>query len=312
MASISGFLEEWQSDKEYVVAHTSGSTGTPKEIRLLKSDMTTSAMATNRFFGINKDSVLALPLSTDYIAGKMMVVRAQIAGCRLIELPVSNTVNISEKTDFIAVVPSQIHSILDNPRAPELVGNILIGGAPLPERLAAQLVKHRLRAWLGYGMTETCSHVALRKVGDEEIFRAMPDVSFDRDSRNCLVIKSEKFSWKELVTNDVVRLHGNTGFEWLGRYDNVINSGGIKLHPEILEKDIRKYIPDIPPFYLTGEPDEKWGQALVMVVENPPADLFDKLKALLQDKKTMPKRIIPVAELPKTAQGTKIRRIIPD
>jgi len=312
MASVSKFLEEWLSDKEYVVAHTSGSTGTPKEIRLLKSDMTTSAKATNKFFGINKDSVLALPLSTDYIAGKMMVARAQIAGCRLIELPVSNTVNISERIDFIAVVPSQIQSLLDNPHAPELIGNILIGGAPLPDQLAEQLIKRGFRAWLGYGMTETCSHVAIRKIGDKEIFRAMPAISFDRDSRNCLVIKSENFSWKKLVTNDVVQLHGNIGFEWLGRYDNVINSGGIKIHPEIHEKDIRKYIPDIPPFYLLGEPDEKWGQALVMVVENPPAGLYDRLKALLKDKKTMPKRIIPVAELPKTVQGTKIRRVIPD
>lgn len=312
MATLSEFLEEWHSDDEYVVAHTSGSTGTPKEIRLPKSDMKVSALATNAFFGIDKDSVLALPLSLDYIAGKMMAVRADLAGCNLIELPVSNRVNVSFRIDLLPVVPSQLPELIKNPKAPSLIRNLLVGGAPLSDSMANELVRCGFNAWLGYGMTETCSHVALRKIGDSSVFHAMPGVRFDNDSRGCLIIKSEKYTWGQLTTNDIVRLEGTDCFEWLGRYDNVINSGGVKIHPELLEKEIQKLIPDIPPFYLVGEWDDKWGQRLVMVVENAPEGLLDKLKALLPDRKTMPKRIISVVRLPRTASGLKIKRIIPD
>lgn len=309
---MTDFLDEWHSDEDFVVAHTSGSTGMPKKIHLPKSDMKVSALATNTFFGINKNSVLALPLSLDYIAGKMMAVRAELAGCRLIELPVSNRIELPCQIDLLPVVPSQLPSLIENSEAPALIRNLLIGGAPLSESMAKELVSCGFNAWLGYGMTETCSHVALRKIGEPPLFHAMPGVSFETDSRGCLVINSEKYTWRQLVTNDIVRLEGKDSFEWLGRYDNVVNSGGIKIHPEILEKEIQNLIPEIPPFYLVGEPDEKWGQRLVMVVENAPEGLNEKLKALLPDKKTMPKRIISVSQLPRTASGLKVKRIIPD
>lgn len=312
MATLTDFLEEWHSDEDFVVAHTSGSTGTPKEIHLPKCDMRVSALATNAFFGINKDSVMALPLSLDYIAGKMMAVRAQLAGCHLIELPVSNRIGLPCQIDLLPVVPSQLPSLIENAEAPALIRNLLIGGAPLSEAMTEELVRCGFNAWLGYGMTETCSHVALRKIGEPPLFHAMPGLSFDTDSRGCLVINSEKYTWRQLVTNDIVRLEGKDCFEWLGRYDNVVNSGGVKIHPEILEKEIQNLIPDIPPFYLVGETDEKWGQRLVMVVEKAPDGLYEKLKALLPDRKTMPKRIISVSQLPRTALGLKVKRIIPD
>ena len=105
MAEINDFIREWESDCDYIVAHTSGSTGTPKEIRLPKSDMRVSAKATNSRFGITRRSVIAAPLSVDYIAGKMMCVRAIEAGCELLEMPVSNKVIIDRRIDLLAIVP---------------------------------------------------------------------------------------------------------------------------------------------------------------------------------------------------------------
>ena len=310
MASVEDFLKEWRSGATTVEAHTSGSTGDPKIIRLLKSDMIASAEATNAFFGIDHDSTLVLPLSVDYIAGKMMAVRSEVAGCRLVEMPVSNHVVVEEPADLMSVVPTQLDSLFQQANAPSLIRNLLIGGAPLSAGYEKLLVEKGYNAWLGYGMTETCSHVAIRRVGEADVFRAMPGISFSCDDRGCLVIHSARFSWKTITTNDVVDLQSPESFRWLGRYDNVVNSGGVKLHPELLEKSIRSLFRELPPFYLAGEPDPRLGQRLVMVMENPPEGILEKIRARLSDGKTAPKRLVAVEALPRTANG-KVKRIVP-
>ncbi len=306
---MNDFLDEWHNASNTVEAHTSGSTGKPKRIELLKSDMRASAEATINYFGINRESILAIPLSADYIAGKMMAVRADMAGCRLLELPVSNTVSIDTSVDLLAVVPSQIPSLLESTR-PTLVKNLLIGGAPLSDDMESRIVAAGFNAYIGYGMTETCSHVALRKLGEDGSFKAMDGISFSTDSRGCLVIHSSQFSWKELVTNDMVELVSSQSFKWLGRADNVVISGGLKLHPELLEKEYARLIPGLPPFYLTGEANEKWGQCLVMVAENPSEGLLEQIRLMLDDRRKAPQKIVAVEELPRTANG-KVRRILP-
>ena len=311
MASMNDFLAEWRSDVPYIEAHTSGSTGTPKSIRLLKTDMRVSAEATNRFFGITHDSVLAIPLSADYIAGKMMAVRADVAGCRLIEMPVSNSVVIDTHIDLLAIVPSQVESVLANVDVARKVGNILVGGGPLSQSRAMALTESGIPSFLGYGMTETCSHVALRRIGADGRYHAMPGVSFEADGRGCLVIISGKYSWKRIVTNDVARILSPDTFEWLGRYDNVVISGGIKLHPEKIEQEIKAALPHMPEFYLVGEPDEKWGSRLVMVIEDAPDSLTDDLLGSGIDRRKLPKRIVSVKKLPQCANG-KLRRIVPE
>ncbi|MDO4319793.1 MAG: AMP-binding protein [Bacteroidales bacterium] len=313
MASVSDFLLEWHDPCHYVEAHTSGSTGEPKTIRLLKSDMRLSAMATNSFFGITSRSILALPLSVSYIAGKMMVVRAEEAGCRLLELPVSNDVMIDREVDLLAIVPSQAESLLAQPDAPRLINHLLLGGASVSADLARRLTQAGFDAYIGYGMTETCSHVALRSLADSEVYTAMPDITFSIDDRDCLVIQSEKFSWGRLVTNDVVRLIDVRHFEWLGRADHAINSGGVKIHPERLEAALRSAIPDLPPFYITKEPHPQWGEAVVMIVEGPSdATLIDRISDAIDDHRRLPKRLIFVDSLPSTPNGNKLRRLTPD
>lgn len=308
MATIDDFRAEWLSDSPTVEATTSGSTGAPKIIQLLKTDMEISARATNKFFGITASSVLALPLSVDYIAGKMMVVRSITAGCRLVPLPVSNHIALPCRVDLLPVVPSQVPGLLETGELKN-VRNLLVGGAPLGSDLEKRLAHSPSSAWVGYGMTETCSHVALRRAGSD-VYRAMPSVTFSTDSRGCLVVNSEVFSWKQLITNDSVKLLSPAEFRWLGRLDHVINSGGVKIHPEILEAEIRRNFPQTPPFYVIGEPDTRWGEHPVMVVEPGPCPELAQIKAALGDPRQAPQRIITVARLPLTTTG-KIKRLSP-
>lgn len=311
MATVSDFMRLWDGPEPWIEAHTSGSTGTPKTIRLLKSDMISSARATNAFFGIGPDSVLALPLSVDYIAGKMMAVRARVAGCRLMELPVSNHIELPEGTvvDLLAVVPSQLPSLVQTPGIAGRVRHLLIGGAPVDDATARRVTAAGLDARLGYGMTETCSHVALRTL-DSPVYTAMPGITFGVTPDGCLTISSDRFSWRRLETRDVVSLHGPDAFTWLGRADNTINSGGFKIHPEQVENTLRRALPWLPPFYIAGRPDSKWGTTAIMVAERDARSDDEILRAVheaLPDSRLCPRRIERVNTLPRTANG-KLRR----
>lgn len=262
------FLDEWQNSSDYIVAHTSGSTGTPKEIRLLKSDMLQSARSTNARFGITDRSRLLCPLSINYIAGKMMVVRALEAGCTLIMEHPSNAPFLLDygDIDLMAVVPSQCAMLMNNPLARQRVKNLIVGGASIAPDLERALTAMPWHSYATYGMTETCSHVALRNCGCT-LYEAMPGITFATDGRDCLIINAPQFSFKHLTTNDIVTLHNSTRFEWMGRFDNVVNSGGIKLFPEQIEKKLEGRLP--MPFYLHSLPDAKWGEALTITLLAP-------------------------------------------
>lgn len=342
------FMEEWGSACPYVAAHTSGSTGAPKEVRLLKSDMIHSARATNRAFGINAESLLVCPLSASYIAGKMMIVRAIEAGCRLVTEQPSNHPLSDDygEIDLLPIVPAQIPGLLDS-KYVQHVRNVIIGGAPISAR-QEQLICDTapFRAFATYGMTETCSHVAVRRLGTPE-FTAMPGVSFNVDARGCLAIHSDGgYSFGRLQTNDVVDLLDAHTFIWRGRADNVVISGGIKLFPEEIEKTVSAAI-SLPPFFITGRLSDKWGQELVMVIERPDSatesddcrkatepnafptatgtndfrknsgglvetltseSLMAILRKILPSVKR-PKEIIFVSQIPRTSSGKLIRRL---
>lgn len=303
------FREQWFDSSRWVEAHTSGSTGTPKRILLSKDDMRASARATNAFFGINSESVLAIPLAADYIAGKMMAVRAFEAHCRLLELSNKNVFPLPERADLISVVPSQAQWLIDNPQWSSACGSVIVGGAPLPMAKQRLLAAAGYDAYCSYGMTETCSHVALQKVtGKPEPFKAMPGIEFSTDSRDCLVISAPEFSFGRLVTNDIVRLIDSQTFVWIGRFDNAINTGGIKVLPELLEAEIAERFSD-GAFYIRAYDDEKWGQAIEMVVEEcgqTEQQIMEKI-ANLPDRRLLPKKITILDSLPRTSSG-KIKR----
>lgn len=307
------FYAEWTAGSELVTAHTSGSTGAPKAIMLAKHDMTLSARATNLFFGIGKESLIVTPLSAQYIAGKMMMVRAVAADCRLwCETPSNRPLASMDKwengaIDLVAVVPSQLDGLFASPHFGR-VRNVIVGGAPMSsvqEKMAADC---GAAVYATYGMTETCSHVALRRCGDEW-YEALPGVRLTTDSRDCLVIEREGVTdSRPLVTNDIVELRADGRFRWKGRADNVIISGGLKVSPEEVEKKIEGLIGR--PFYIGGEKDDKWGERVVLYIEGsemPDCDaLTESMKRVLA-RHELPRRIVMTERIARTENG-KIKR----
>lgn len=306
------FINEWLSDSPYISAHTSGSTGAPKPIALLKSDMRCSANATNRYFGITADSTLVLPLSVDYIAGKMMIVRAIEAGCTLAIEPPSMTPiasNAPHSIDLIPIVPSQIPGLLKSPFINRCKA-ILVGGSPLSCAQENMLATSGIPAYASYGMTETCSHVALRRIGHDDAFRFLPGFRGTADDRGCLVINSDRMSFGTIATNDIVEFLHDGLFRILGRIDNVIISGGEKIHPEQIENIIAPLL-GRNAFYIASRRSDKWGMEPILVIEGE-ADKINPDPILSGCNNLLPRHHIPkdiyiIKSLPRTASG-KIKR----
>lgn len=259
------FLEEWRNNKDYVVAHTSGSTGRPKLIRLLKSDMIASAEATIKYFGIRRDDYLLCPLSCHYIAGKMMAVRGIVSGA-IVDFNKNLNSLSDRRIKLMSVVPAQIDKVLSSGSSVSNIENLLVGGSPLSAELEECVINSGISTFVSYGMTETCSHVAIRRCG-EDVYHALPGISFSVDSEQRLIISSSKMSFGTLLTNDVVSIVDNHSFRWIGRFDNAIISGGVKVFAEEIEKKIRRLIPADVTFYVTSLPDRKWGEMVVVVAD---------------------------------------------
>ena len=318
------FIEEFLSDSHYIKAHTSGSTGTPKEIHLSKKNIKASAKLTNSFFNLNQDSTFYLNLSPSYIAGKMMIARALELEAKIIDEKPSNqpiaNYNQNERISLGAFVPSQIKYLLNNPEKLAMFDNIIIGGGILPQKIEKRLAEQGIRAFRTYGMTETCSHVALAPVGTTpQPYTALGNITFSTDSRNCLIIHAPHFTQQEIQTNDVVDLLSPTQFHWCGRIDNVINTGGIKVFPEKIEPLIGEIIPHAR-FFITSVASDTWGEEVTLVLEYSsipdgeirkgdiqPA-LIEKMKQRLPSH-AVPRRYIAVKKFKETTSGKIIRKI---
>lgn len=308
--SIGNFLSAWLDETTTLEVKTSGSTGVPKIILLKKQQMINSALATGQFFSLTAGKSALLCLSADYIAGKMMLVRAMILGLALDYVePSSSPLNENKNNyDFAAMVPLQLENSLNNV---ERVKTLIVGGAPMSKILKAQVQESTTAIFETYGMTETSTHVAARNVNSNNIrktFTALPNITFSMDARDCLVVAAPDIIDTPVVTNDIVRLISATEFEWLGRYDNIINSGGIKLIPEEIEKKIASQVANR--FFVAGLPDEKLGQKLVLIVEGQ-VDSYELEKMLGEDANLtayeVPKNIYQLQKFVETATG-KIRR----
>jgi O-succinylbenzoic acid--CoA ligase len=266
------FINEWLDENKTITVSTSGSTGQPKIIKLKKQYLVQSALLTRRFFSLDKTTTALLCLPMDYIAGKMMIVRAFVTGYNLLTVPPSASPfhKIKQGIDFAAVTPYQLyHSVDDINRL--TIKQIIVGGGEISTELEEKTRHLSPEIYATYGMTETCSHVALRKVngkGATDIYTALNDISFRQDERKCLVIYAPMLSAKKIATNDVVELMDNKRFRWLGRYDNVINSGGVKVFPEVVEKKINGLINRL--FFISSVKDTELSEKVVIVVEGKP------------------------------------------
>ncbi|MFZ4581686.1 MAG: AMP-binding protein [Paludibacter sp.] len=288
--SIYVFLKNWFDESDYMLVNTSGSTGKPKEIRLTKAAMRNSARMTNAFFGLKTTTTALLCLPASYIAGKMMLVRAITAGFNLLCLePTANPFkDLDQSIDFTAITPYQLtHSLIDIKKSE--ISKVIIGGAKINAQTEAELQALTTIFYETYGMTETCSHIALRAVNGKnksDYFSVLNGVSIHKNDANCLCIHAPHLMETDIETNDIVEIQNQNTFKWLGRLDNVINSGGIKISPEIIEQKIENLIHK--PFFISSIPDEVLGNKVVLVIEstalNSPneAKLVDAINSTLE------------------------------
>lgn len=277
------FCRDWLNGKETFVVHTSGSTGTPKPIELRRSQMEASARQTIQAIGLQPGATALLCMNPAYIGGKMMLVRAMEGNMsiRLVEASANplKELSLNDPFDFTALVPLQLEAILKDLHSRDLLDKaqaVIIGGAPVSQPLRLLLQEVTTPLYSTYGMTETVSHIALQRLNGpaaQEYFETFPDIQLGQDDRSCLTIRGAVTDWQPVLTNDVVELIDSHRFRWLGRADNIINSGGIKIQLEEAERTAEKLLfqnGHQRKLFAWGLPDERLGQQLVLIVEGSP------------------------------------------
>lgn len=316
-AKLFSFLKEWWNDSPFLYVHTSGSTGTPKEIRVEKKRMMQSADRTCTFLNLKKGDRALLCMPLDFIAGKMMVVRALVQGLNLIPVPPSsNPLEGEECSDlqFAALVPLQVYHSLQHETARERLRSIrhlIVGGGGMDPELENALRSFPRPIWSTYGMTETLSHIALRRINGEEpapYYTPLDGVSLSLSPQGTLVIEAPHLSAEKIVTHDLADLYPDGRFRILGRGDNVICSGGIKIQIESVETILKPSLST--PFAVSWVPDKRLGQCTVLLLElsekDPlPENLFKVFQALPSYQK--PKYVLRTASIPQTATGKPAR-----
>lgn len=306
------FLHNWANNHITIELKTSGSTGQPKKIIAQKKHLLASAKKTANFFKLNQSSKALLCLPANYIAGQMMLVRAMVTGMELTCIePCNNPLeNNSKIYDFAAMVPYQVNNIISSGQKLSMIKNLIIGGGQISHVLENELINQNTNIFESFGMTETYSHIALRQIctKQSDSFFVLDNVFISTTADNCLTITSTDIGVNNLVTNDIVDICKPGSFIWKGRTDFVINSGGIKINPETIERLIAGVVPH--PFCISWVNDNELGQKLVLVVENETINkqnIHYKIGQLLK-KYERPKQILVVDKIPLTNTG-KINRL---
>ena len=319
------FVEEWNNESEYVEVKTSGSTGEPKRMMVEKRRMLNSARITCDFLGLKPGDTALLCMSTDYIAGKMMIVRSIERGLKLITvLPSGHPLDLwslarqesREKhwyIDFAAMVPMQVYNSLQVPEEKErlmAIRHLIIGGGAIDDAMEAELRTFPNAVWSTYGMTETLSHIALRRISGPEAsewYVPFPTVKLSTTDEGCLVIDAPEVCADTLITNDIVELKPDGRFRVLGRKDNVICSGGIKIQIEEVERELKPYAR--VPYIISKKKDKKFGEIVVLLTEGD----TDEMKAICEEhlpKYHRPKLYQHIDQIPLTETGKPARQKI--
>ena len=304
---IGDFLLDWLDNKDYILVKTSGSTGEPKTLNLKKQAMVNSAIATGNYFNLEPGSKALHCLPAQFIAGKMMFIRAIVLGLELdVVRPNLNPLETVEKHyDFCAMLPTQLQNSLNKLNK---IKTVIIGGAPVSNSLKEKVKDISTKVFATYGMTETITHIAVKPLnhfsGAASYYKVFPEVSISVDDRDCLIINAPKLNSETIITNDIVKLHSKTEFEVMGRFDNIINSGGIKLFPEQIEAKLSAKMSQR--FFMASEKDETFGEKLILVLEGETKQLNKEVFEGLDTYET-PKQIYAVKHFKETSTG-KIQR----
>jgi O-succinylbenzoic acid--CoA ligase len=323
------FCRQWWAGQETFVLQTSGSTGTPKPISLTRQQMAASAHMTGKVLGLDPGDRALVNLNTQYIAGIMMLVRGMELGLQLVVVEPSSLplgeVEADDHFDFLSFVPLQLQNTLEKNGSKVKLLNaakgILVGGAPVSASFEEQVQLIKAPVYQTYGMTETVSHVALRRLNGprkQAWYTLLDDVKLTTDERGCAVINTHLPGMEPVVTNDVIELLTAQTFRWLGRADNIINSGGVKVQAEKIEEAIEKIFGNLnikKRFFVAGLPHPQLGESVTLFVEgNPlPNHTEDHLIQLLQTSLTkyeLPKSIRYASFFAETPTGKIDKHLI--
>lgn len=276
--AVSDIINKWNSNEPIFEFLTSGSTGKPKKIQLKRDQLAASASATIEALNLKSHHTAMLCINPQFIGGTMMIIRALVNEMPLLlKEPSGNPLkHVETKVDFIALVPLQLHEILRNPTTKKKlseVRTVIVGGGAVNKNILSEIENLPCKIYSTYGMTETVSHIALRKlngVDKSEYYSTLPEVKIRTDDRDCLIINAPSTDSKDIVTNDIVEIYDSTTFKWIGRFDNAINTGGIKINSELLEEKISLILHDHKisnNFFISSLPDEKLGEKIVLFLE---------------------------------------------
>lgn len=307
---LQAFLAEWNNNRPDLQVQTSGSTGSPKQLTVRKEQMWQSARLTCEYLGLQRGDTALLCMPLQYIAGKMMVVRSLFAGLDLIVRQPSGhpLADIDRPLRFAAMIPMQVYNTLQVPEEKERLRQIdilIIGGGAIDAALEREIATLPGAVYSTYGMTETLSHIALRRLNGPEAsssYHPFPSVKLSLSADNTLVIQAPLVCDETLVTNDVACIHPDGSFVILGRKDNIINTGGIKVQIESVEETLRSIIS--VNFAITAVPHPQFGEAIVLLIEDrsAPQQLQTQIERKLP-KYQQPKYIFAVDTLPLTGSG---------
>ncbi|WP_299986808.1 AMP-binding protein [uncultured Pontibacter sp.] len=321
------FCRDWLNGVQEFPIHTSGSTGTPKLITLSRLQMEISARRTVKLLGLKAEEHMLVCLNTEYIAGMMMLVRGLLTDMQMtIVEPVGNPLTLApadEVYHFASFVPMQLQTILqENHGATERLDKmkaILVGGAPVNFSLQRELQQLQVPVYHTYGMTETASHIALRLLNGPDAadyYETLEGVTIGQDNRGCLTITADLTENETLVTNDIVEILTPTRFRWIGRADNTINTGGVKVQTEVVEVAVSEALAELeqaPRFFVASQPDELLGEKVILVLEGKQLTdeeeqrVMDKMRSILR-KFEMPKDIYYSPAFSETPTG-KVSRL---
>lgn len=314
---LNEFIADWQSDRDCLLVHTSGSTGKPKPLWVSKERMRNSARITCDFLGLKEGDTALLCMSLDYIAGKMMVVRALERRLRLVTVvPCGHPMaEVDGDITFAAMVPMQVYNSLQIPAERERlrqVRHLIIGGGAIDDDLQRQLQDFPHAVWSTYGMTETLSHIALRRLngsGASHWYTPFDSVRISRNEEDCLVIDAPQLCETVLTTNDIVEIAADGRFRVIGRKDNVICSGGVKIQIEEVETLLRPHL--AAPFVIVKKKDRKFGEVAVLLSEdNDIAAVRAVCQRVIPNRYWIPKEFLHVDRIPLTETG-KPKRTLP-
>lgn len=307
-------LRSWFDGQQDFTFHTSGSTGAPRPITFSRTQLEASAKLSIDALGLKPGMKSLACLDPRFVAGGMMIIRSAVAGMDVvIRRPSSNPlIDLREKVDFAALVPLQLSAaLLDCPDKIALISVVIVGGAAIPESMIPSLDSYSGRFFATYGMTETLTHIALRKLnnpGKQNSFYLLPGISASSDERNCLVINAPHLGPMPIVTNDLVDWNNDGSFRVLGRYDDVINSGGVKIQPgrvELVVDQVHRQLGLSCRYFVSAMPDARLHETVVLVMEGSPlpAAVEDEMKKLLNsqlDKFESPRQILYAAHFEET------------